>query len=122
MKLSGFLLWIGASILISAVAKAIFRLSWFQGKSKKVKDIKIYTVIGLSIIFSVSYVYVNQTLGIFGLWGAKLFPVEDAIFSGFIVSLGANGVYQTLATLKKYKELMDTKREILRKELKKTGN
>ena len=115
MKLSGFLLWIGASILVSAVAKAIFRLSWFQRKTKKVADVKIYTVIGLSVIFSVSYIYVNQALGIFGLWGAKLFPMEDAIFSGFIVSLGANGVYQTLSTLRKYKELIDAKKEVIKK-------
>lgn len=106
MKLSGFLLWVGASVLIAAVARAIFRLSWFQRSTKKVKDIKIYTVIGLSVLFAVSYVYVNEAPGIFGLFGAKLFPVEDAIFSGFIISLGADGTYQVWATIKNYKDLM----------------
>ena len=115
MKLSGFLLWIGASVLVAAVAKAIFRLSWFQRKTKKVADVKIYTTIGLSVVFAISYIYVNKTLGIFGLWGARIFPMEDAIFSGFIVSLGANGVYQVYKSIQNYQNLLDAKKELIDK-------
>jgi hypothetical protein len=104
MKLEGFLLWVGASVLITTVGNAIFRFSWFKQNSDKVSDVKIAVVMILSEILSISYVFVNKATGIFGLWGIQVYPLEDAIFSGILISGGADFVYQIYATITSFKE------------------
>jgi uncharacterized membrane protein YphA (DoxX/SURF4 family) len=104
MVLQGFLLWIGASILITTTANAIFRLSWFSKQSDFVSDLKIIVVMLLSEAVSIAYVLKNHTVGIFGLWGIQIDPLEDAILSGILISGGADFVYQIWATIFSYKE------------------
>jgi hypothetical protein len=104
MVLQGFLLWVGMSVLITTTANAIFRLSWFSKQSDFITNLKIIIVILLSEAVSVSYVLLNQTSGIFGLWGIRIYPLEDAILSGILISGGADFVYQIWATISSYKE------------------
>ena len=104
MQLEGFLLWIGASVLITTAGNVIFRFSWFKQNTDKVSDVKIAIVMALSEILSISYVFVNKAPGIFGLWGIQIFPLEDAIFSGILISGGADLLYQAYATIVAFKE------------------
>ena len=111
MKLTGFLLWIGESVLVTSVANAIFRFSYFQQKTKKVGDIKLAIVISIAEIVTISLVKVNNVLGLFGYFGIVLYPLEDAILSGLLVSLGGNFVYQIYKAISNYKDLLNTKKE-----------
>jgi len=104
MKLTGFLLWIGASILITTAGNAIFRFSWFNRDNDTVKNAKIFIVILLSEVVSVSYVLLNKAPGIFGLWGIEVYPIEDAILSGILISGGADFLYQIYATIVSFKD------------------
>lgn len=115
MKLEGFLLWVGASVLITTVGNAIFRFSWFSQDTNTVKNAKIGIVIALSEILSISYVLINKTCGIFGLWGINIYPIEDAIFSGILISGGADFVYQIYQTIVSFKEKIQAQRDIAKK-------
>jgi len=115
MILQGILLWIGMSVLVIAVGNALFRFSWFDQDTKAVKNAKIYIVLGLSIIVSVSYVLLNKALGIFGLWGINIYPLEDAILSGILISYGADSIYQIYATILSFKEKIQAQKEIAQK-------
>lgn len=112
MKLEGFLLWVGASVLITTVGSAIFRFSWFNQESNAVKNVKIGIVIVLSEILAVSYVIINNASGIFGLWGINIYPIEDAIFSGILISGGADFVYQIYQTIVSFKEKIQAQKEV----------
>jgi|GEM_PF-3796360 len=104
MKLTGFLLWIGASVLITTVGNALFRFSWFNQDTNTVKNAKVAIVMFLSEILSISYVLLNNAPGIFGLWGIQIYPIEDAIFSGILISGGADFVFQIYATITSFKD------------------
>jgi len=111
MKLSGFLMWVGMSVLVTSVGNAIFRFSYFQQKTKKVGDLKLAIVIAISEAVMISFVQLNNVLGIFGYWGINIYPLEDAILSGLIVSLGANGVYEIYKSIMNYRQLLEVKKE-----------
>jgi len=111
MKLTGFLLWIGESVLVTSVGNAIFRFSYFQQKTKKVGDIKLAIVIAIAEVVTISFVKVNSILGLFGYFGIVLYPLEDAILSGLLVSLGGNFVYQLYKAISNYKDLLNAKKE-----------
>jgi len=111
MKLTGFLMWIGMSILVTAVGNAIFRFSYFQQKTKRVGDLKLTIVIAISEAVMISFVQLNNVLGIFGYWGIDIYPLEDAILSGLIVSLGANSVYEIYKSMVNYRQLLDVKKD-----------
>lgn len=104
MILQGFLLWIGMSVLITTIGNLIFRFSYFQQDLKKISDLKLIIVLILSEIASISYVLFNQTAGIFSLWGINFYPIEDAVFSGFLIWGGADVLYQIYTTILSYKE------------------
>ena len=104
MKLEGFLLWVGASVLITTVGNALFRFSWFNQDTNTVKNVKVAIVMVLSEILSISYVLLNKAQGIFGLWGIQIYPIEDAIFSGILISGGADFVYQIYSVIFSFKE------------------
>lgn len=112
MKLEGFLLWVGASVLITTVGNAIFRFSWFDQKTNAVKNVKIGIVMAMSLVLSVTYVLLNKTSGIFGLWGINIYPIEDAIFSGVLISGGADFVYQIYQTIVSFKEKVQAQRDV----------
>jgi len=111
MKLTGFLLWIGESVLVTSVANAIFRFSYFQQKTKRVGDIKLVIVIAIAEVVTISFVKVNGILGLFGYFGIVLYPLEDAILSGLLVSLGGNFVYQLYKSISNYKDLLKAKKQ-----------
>ena len=115
MHLEGFLLWLGMSVLITSVGNAIFRFSYFQEKSKKVSDIKFLIIIAISEIVMISFIKVNGVLGIFGYFGITIYPLEDGILSGLLVSMGSNFVYQIYKAIANYKDLLNAKREIVKK-------
>ena len=111
MKLTGFLMWVGMSVLVTSVGNAIFRFSYFQQKTKKVGDIKFLIVIAIAEAVMISFVQVNHVLGIFGYFGINIYPIEDAILSGLLVSLGGNFVYQIYKAMSNYKDLLNAKKE-----------
>jgi hypothetical protein len=104
MKLEGFLLWVGMSVLVTTLGNALFRFSWFDKDTTIVKNTKVAIVMLISEIVSISYVILNHTYGIFGLWGIAIYPIEDAIFSGILISGGADFVYQIYQTVVSFKE------------------
>ena len=122
MKLEGFLLWVGASVLITTVGSAIFRFSWFNQDTNAVKNVKIGIVIALSEVLSVSYVLLNNASGIFGLWGINIYPLEDAILSGVLISGGADFVYQIYQTIVSFKEKVQAQRDVAKKTAEKLGS
>ena len=111
MVLTGFLLWIGMSVLIVAVGNAIFRFSFFQEETKQVSDIKFAVVIAISEIVMISFVLTNRVLGIFGYFGIFLPAIEDGILSGLLVSMGSNFVYELYKAINNYKELLAAETE-----------
>jgi len=111
MQLTGFLLWVGASVLITTVGNALFRFSWFNQDTNTVKNVKVAIVMVLSEILSISYVLLNKAPGIFGLWGIQIYPIEDAIFSGILISGGADFVYQIYATITSFKDKVKAEAE-----------
>lgn len=115
MKLEGFLLWVGASVLITTVCNALFRFSWFSQEINLIKNIKIGIVIVLSEVLSISYILLNNASGIFGLWGINIYPLEDAIFSGILISGGADFVYQIYQTIIGFKEKIQAQRDVAKK-------
>ena len=118
MKLTGFLLWIGMSVLVSYTGTVIFRFSVFK-KEKiwrfKTSDVKLFIMIALSEIVMISYIHLNTVLGIFGYFGIFLYPLEDAILSGVLVSAGSDFLYQIYKTILNYKDLLNAKKELLNK-------
>jgi len=112
MILTGWLLWIGMSILTTAVANAIFRFSWFDVDSKAVKNVKVAIVMAISIVIAVSYVLINKTVAIFGLWGITIYPIMDAVASGIIISFGADFVYQIYQTIVNFKDKLNAQKEV----------
>jgi len=122
MKLTGFLLWIGMSTLVWYVGTIIFRFSIFQkeywnfGKVRvKVADMKLVVLITLSEIVMISYIRINTVLGIFGYFGIFLYPLEDGILSGLLVSGGSDFIYQIYKTIINYKDLLNAKKELFEK-------
>lgn len=125
MKLTGFLLWIGMSVLTSYVGTVIFRFSVF--KKEKIwklntSDVKLLIMIVLSEIVMISYIHLNGVLGIFGYFGVFLYPLEDGILSGILVSAGSDFVYQIYKTILNYKDLLMQKKELLEKAKNKMGD
>lgn len=122
MKLTGFLLWIGMSTLTWYVGKIIFRFSIFQreywtfGRFKvKVSDMKLVILITLAELVMISYIHLNNVLGIFGYFGIFVYPLEDGILSGLLVSGGSDFIYQVEKTILKYQNLLQAKTELLKK-------
>ena len=122
MKLAGFLLWIGMSTLTWYVGKIIFRFSIFQreywtfGRFKvKVSDMKLVILITLAELVMISYIHLNNVLGIFGYFGIFVYPLEDGILSGLLVSGGSDFIYQVEKTILKYQNLLQAKTELLKK-------
>jgi len=104
MQFTGFLLWLAASVLITAVANSIFRFSLFSKDTKAIGDLKVAIVMVLSLVFAITYVLLNNTVAIFGYFGLNIYPIEDAIFSGIIISFGADFVYQIYQTILNYRD------------------
>lgn len=117
MKLTGFLLWIGASVLVAVLKDAICRFSWFEQDTKLVKDVKVAISIILGELTSISYVLVNDALGIWGLWGIQIYQLEDAIFSGILISGGAEFVYGIYTTIMSYVDKLKIQNEKAKIEL-----
>ncbi|MEM3541200.1 MAG: hypothetical protein QXF86_03220 [Candidatus Bilamarchaeaceae archaeon] len=115
MILQGFLLWVGMSVLVTTVANALFRFSFFESDSNLIKNLKILIVIVLSELVSISYVLLNDAVGIFGLWGIVIYKLEDAILSGILISGGADFVYQIYKTIVSFKEKVEAQKDIARK-------
>lgn len=118
MILQGFLLWIGASVLVVVLKDAICRFSWFEQDTKLVKDVKVAISIILGELTSISYVLVNNASGIWGLWGIQIYQLEDAIFSGILISGGAEFVYSIYTTITNYIEKLKIQNEQAKVELK----
>ncbi len=72
-------------------------------------------MIALSEIVMISYIHLNTVLGIFGYFGIFLYPLEDAILSGVLVSAGSDFLYQIYKTILNYKDLLNAKKELLNK-------
>lgn len=128
MKLTGFLLWVGMSTLVWYVATIIFKFSIFQreywiifGKKIKVSDMKLVVIITLSELVMISYIHLNNVLGIFGYFGIFVYPLEDGILSGLLVSGGSDFVYQMYSTILNYKELLKSKKKLVDKERMRVG-
>lgn len=122
MKLTGFLLWVGMSTLTWYVATIVFRFSIFHreywiifGKKVKVSDMKLVVLITIAELVMISYVHLNTVLGIFGYFGIFLYPIEDAILSGLLVSGGSDFIYQMYSVIVNYKSLLQSKKALLDK-------
>ena len=122
MKLTGFLLWVGMSTLTWYVATIVFRFSIFQreywiifGKKVKVSDMKLVVLITIAELVMISYIHLNTVLGIFGYFGIFLYPIEDAILSGLLVSGGSDFIYQMYSVIVNYKSLLQSKKALLDK-------
>jgi len=125
MKLTGFLLWVGMSALTTYVANVIFRFSIFKNDKifkMKTADLKLIIVMALSEIVMISYVVLNNVLGIFGYFGIFVYPIEDAILSGLLVSAGADGLYQMYNTILNYQNLLKAKKDLINKAKNKMGD
>lgn len=125
MKLTGFLLWLGMSALSNSTATILFKFSIFQ-KDKiwkfKTSDVKLVTIIILSELVMITYVHLNSVLGIFGYFGIFIYPIEDGILSGLLVTGGADFLYQLYQTMMNYKGLLQAKKELIDKAKAKEGD
>ena len=106
------------STLVWYVGTIIFRFSVFQ-KEKiwkiRTSDMKLFILITISEIVMISYIHLNNVLGIFGYFGIFVYPLEDGILSGLLVSGGSDFIYQIYKTILTYKDLLQTKKELLDK-------
>ena len=122
MRVTGFLLWLVMSTLIWYVGLIIFRFSIFQkeywiirGHKIKVSDMKFIILIILSEIVMLSYIRVNTVLGIFGYFQIFVYPTEDGILSGLLVSGGSSFIYKMYQVITNYSNLLNSKKELLNK-------
>lgn len=109
-----FIVWISASVLVTAICNAIFRITWFQQEKNYVKNAKYFIQMGVSVLYSVAYVLLNNLNGLFGIFGYNVYPILDAVGSGLIISLGADFVYQIYATIVNFKQMVENRKEISR--------